>query len=188
MASKPIKLTGVSFVVLGLISRLGEATSYDLKRVAEETVNNFWPTPHATLYAEPARLADAGYLSVTEESGGRRRRSYSLTKQGRNALDSWLAGKEVAAPVMHDQALVKLFFGADPTRVVPARREWHVEQIASLREVLAAFRAAGVDAETERVIAYGLAIQVMIVRALDLVATDDLAEVERLADELLSGK
>ena len=85
-----IKLTSMSYVVLGLVAKLGAATPYDLKRAVELTVSNFWPTPHTTLYAEPARLASAGYLHEEQEAGGRRRKEYTITARGREALDTWL--------------------------------------------------------------------------------------------------
>ena len=83
-----IKLTSTSYVVLGLVSQLGSATPYDLKRAVELTVSNFWPTPHTTLYAEPARLAGAGYLDEDQEPGGRRRKQYTLTAKGQRALST----------------------------------------------------------------------------------------------------
>jgi len=48
----------------------GPSTPYDLKRFVQLSVGNFWPFPHTQLYAEPARLAEAGLL---EETGRRRR-------------------------------------------------------------------------------------------------------------------
>lgn len=188
MAAEPIKLTGVSYVVLGLISRLGQATSYELKRVASDTTDNFWPTPRATLYTEPARLEEAGYLSAHTEEAGRRRRSYTLTDAGRAALDAWLANNESADPVMHDEAPLKLFFGADVQQVVPSRRQWHLDQVAMLRAMLQELIAAGGDPAVEYVLRYGMAVNIAIIDALDLVATKKPAAIDRRADELLSGQ
>jgi DNA-binding PadR family transcriptional regulator len=62
MSEAPPRLTGTSFAVLSLLQMLGEATPYDLKQVLERSVENFWPVPHTTFYAEPERLARAGLL------------------------------------------------------------------------------------------------------------------------------
>src|SRR3990170_5017800 len=85
-----IRLTSTSYVVLGMLDWLGPSTPYRLKRVLAESVQDFFPVPHTSFYAEPARLAAAGYLDERVERGGRRRRTYELTPRGRAALDEWL--------------------------------------------------------------------------------------------------
>src|SRR3954452_23053889 len=97
MTSKPTKLTTTSYALLALLDQLGEATSYDIKQALDKSIENFWPVPYTTAYEEPARLAAGGYLSVSQESGGRRRKSYSLTEAGRETLAEW-AAEPVAAP------------------------------------------------------------------------------------------
>ena len=86
-----VRLSHTSYVVLGLLDQLGTASPYDLKRAAAAGVGHFWSLPHTQLYSEPARLAEAGYLSERRETEGRRRRLYTLTARGRKALDEWRA-------------------------------------------------------------------------------------------------
>ena len=62
MAERNIRLTSTSYVVLGMLDWLGPSTPYRLKRVMSESVEDFFPVPHTSFYAEPARLAAAGYL------------------------------------------------------------------------------------------------------------------------------
>ena len=71
----------------------------------EISIQNFWPVPHTTAYEEPARLAAAGYLSARQEEGGRRRRVYSLTEAGREALAAWAADAGVAPPQLREEAI-----------------------------------------------------------------------------------
>src|SRR5437660_10815062 len=111
---EPIRLTGTSFAVLSLLDVLGPSSPYDLKQAIERSIENFWPVPHTTFYAEPARLAKGGYLSETQESGGRRRKLYALTERGREALHEWVAAPQVAAPQLRDEGVLKIFAGADP--------------------------------------------------------------------------
>lgn len=120
------RLTPTSYIVLGLLERAGEATPYELKGLAAASVANFWSVPHSQLYAEPKRLASAGYLSEDRERRGRRRRVYRLTAKGRNALSLWRGEATTALPELRDLALLKLFFGADPATIAP-------EQIAAHR-------------------------------------------------------
>jgi len=125
-----IELTPTSYIVLGLLSLSGRATPYDLKRAVSASVGQFWTFPHSQLYAEPARLARAGYLTEERESGGRRRKLYELTSDGRAALEAWLTVVSPEPYVLRDPALLKLFFGADATALAAAQVETHVKKLA----------------------------------------------------------
>lgn len=105
-----VRLTTTSYVVLGLIGLRGPSTSYDLKRAVGHSVGYFWPFPHAQLYSEPRRLADAGFLDVAAENDGRRRQTFSLTDKGQAALQEWLAEPESEPMQVRDIAELKLFF------------------------------------------------------------------------------
>lgn len=99
-----------AYIVLGLLSQCGPGTSYDLKRWADDSVGYFWTFPRSQLYAEPQRLVTLGLLEETQEAGGRRRRTYTLTPAGRAALQVWLE-RPAGAPELRDLGLLKLFFG-----------------------------------------------------------------------------
>lgn len=107
----PPSLSPTSYLVLGLIGHLGRPTSYDLKRAVAETIGSFWSVPHSQLYAEPTRLVGFGLLEETQETTGRRRRTYAITDAGRAALDEWLATPTDGGTELRDLALLKLFFG-----------------------------------------------------------------------------
>ena len=116
-----IQLTPTSHIVLGLLDQAGEATPYELTRMVEGSVGHFWSLPRSQLYAEPARLALAGYLSERQEPDGRRRKRYSLTEHGRQALERWRSTPTVEYTELRDLAFLKLFFGADPTAMAQAQ-------------------------------------------------------------------
>jgi DNA-binding PadR family transcriptional regulator len=141
MESKSYRLTSTSYAVLALLELLGEATSYDLKQALVRSIENFWPVPHTTFYEEPARLADAGYLSARQESGGRRRRVYKLTTRGHDALRGWALDPAVAPQQVRDDAMLKVFAGGDPRVLFARRRRWHEEKLAELEGYLANLRA-----------------------------------------------
>jgi PadR family transcriptional regulator, regulatory protein AphA len=108
--SSAIRLGPVSYLVLGIIAMRGPTTPYDLKRLVQLSIGHFWPFPHTQLYAEPARLAEAGLLEEQREDGGRRRRHYSITGAGRERLEEWLAEPVTSPTVIRDLGLLKLFF------------------------------------------------------------------------------
>jgi DNA-binding PadR family transcriptional regulator len=140
MTRKPIKLTQTSYAVLALFEQVGEATSYDLKQAIEISIENFWPVPHTTAYDEPARLAEGGYLTVRQEEGGRRRKLYALTDAGRDALHAWIAEPEAAPPQLRDEALLKIFAGAEPGPLLEGRIRWNEDKAFELEVLLKAVR------------------------------------------------
>ncbi len=127
---KEIELTPTSHIVLGLLSMFGEATPYDLKRIASASVGQFWTLPHSQLYAEPARLARAGYVTERQEQEGRRRKRYSLTDRGEEAFEAWLGVLTPEPYVLRDLALLKLFFGADVDQLAEVQVETHRQKLA----------------------------------------------------------
>jgi DNA-binding PadR family transcriptional regulator len=154
MESKSIRLTTTSYALLALLAEHGEGTSYDIKRVMDKSLENFWPVPHTTAYEEPARLAAAGYLSVRQEPGGRRRKLYALTDEGREALRAWAAEPSAAPPQIRDEVALKVFAGADPAPLMEARVKWHEEKLAELQTYLDEVREAeGWDASERTLIA-----------------------------------
>jgi PadR family transcriptional regulator AphA len=126
-----LTLTPTSYIVLGLLDAAGaEATPYDLKQFLAVSVANFWTLPHAQLYREPERLAAGGYLTERREEGGRRRRFYAVTDQGRAALAAWLAQTPDQAAEMRDPGVLKLFFGADPAMLAANQLPGHEAKLA----------------------------------------------------------
>src|SRR5262245_28597838 len=140
MKHKLTRLTPTSYALLALLEQLGEATPYEIKQAMDKSIQNFWPVPHTTAYEEPARLAEGGYLTVQQEEGGRRRKTYSLTKEGRKALAEWAADPETSPPQVRDEVILKIFAGADPATFLEPRRNWHREKVAELEGYLGEVR------------------------------------------------
>ena len=133
---KDIKLTPTSYIVLGLLTQADEATPYDLKTMVGAGIGNLWSLQHTQLYAEPERLTAAGYLTERREETGRRRKLYSITRKGREALDGWLtAGPVDALPELRDINLLKVFFGADPAPIAGSQASAHREKLREYEEL-----------------------------------------------------
>jgi DNA-binding PadR family transcriptional regulator len=130
-----MQLTPTSFIVLGLVEWAGEATPYALKRRAAGSVGHFWTLQHAQLYTESERLAKGGYLTERRERGGRRRRLYAITDAGRRALEEWRGEPTDAIPELRNQAVLKLFFGADPARLASVQAEAHRRKLAEYERI-----------------------------------------------------
>ena len=133
-------------MVLGFLRHAGPSTPYDLKQMHAVSVGHFWPIPHSQLYAEPERLAKAGLVSEEREEGGRRRRRFTITEAGEEALDAWLADAASPAPELRDVSLIKVFFGADP-RAIAERQVTAHEQLLATYEQLHAVLTEARDAQ-----------------------------------------
>ena len=132
-------LTPTSYLVLGLVSVLGDCTSYDMKRAVSQSIGYFWTFPHSQLYAEPPQLVQLGLLDERQEQSGRRRRVYTLTPAGRAALDAWLREPTTDQTQIRDTGLLKLFFGEGMSgdEIAALARE----QEQAHRELLAVYEA-----------------------------------------------
>lgn len=125
------RLTTTSHIVLGMIEAIEPATPYDLKRLAAQSISNFWALPHTQLYSECGRLAGLGLLDEEREVGGRRRRIYRLTDAGREALAAWRSEQAPPSWELRDAGLLKLFLGADPVALARAQLEGHRDKLSA---------------------------------------------------------
>ena len=151
-------LTPTSYLVLGLVGRMGECTSYDMKRFVSGSIGYFWTFPHSQLYAEPARLAEFGLLDEQQESGGRKRRLYRLTDAGRTALRQWLADPTDELTEIRDLGLLKLFVGsqARPSEVKELARHAIEAHRRRLSEYEAIAAIDGIDVYERSTLEVGL--------------------------------
>jgi DNA-binding PadR family transcriptional regulator len=122
--------------VLGLLAREGPSTPYELKRHVAATIGHFWTFPHALLYKEPARLVGLGLLTEEREQVGRRRRLFTITAAGREALRTWLSHPVRHPTELRDLALLQLFFAdlestSATLAIAGEQLAWHQRQLAS---------------------------------------------------------
>lgn len=135
-----VRLSTTSYVVLGMIAMRGPSTPYDLKRAIGRSVGYFWSFPHAQLYSEPKRLQEAGLLELHEEESGRRRKTYSITEAGDDALRRWLAEPVEEHFELRDIAEIKLFFSElscpeDVERLAEEQIAQHERRIAEYEQM-----------------------------------------------------
>jgi PadR family transcriptional regulator AphA len=138
------RLGPTSYLVLGMVAVRGPSTPYELKRAVSRSIGYFWPFPHAQFYGEPARLVQAGLLTEEREASGRKRKTYSITEQGRAALRAWLKEPSEERIEIRDIGELKLFFSelvtTDDIRALAlAQAKAHKEMLAELEAIEARF-------------------------------------------------
>ena len=99
--------------LLGFLS-WGPLSGYDIRKLVEGSISNFWSESYGGIYPMLAQLAREGLATVerTASDGGRPRNVYSITAEGRAMLDEWLSEGTATTQPPRDERLLKLFFGA----------------------------------------------------------------------------
>ena len=139
-----VRLSPTSYLVLGMLALRGPSTPYELKRAVSRSIGYFWPFPHAQFYAEPARLTAAGLLTEDQEATGRRRRTYTITERGREALQAWVREPTTGPMEIRDLGELKLFFSEvvsaeDIVALAREQEQFYRERIAELEAIQARF-------------------------------------------------
>jgi PadR family transcriptional regulator, regulatory protein AphA len=105
-----MELGKTSYVVLGML-RLGRRTGYEIKNLVDVSTRFFWAASYGQIYPELRRLEKLGLVrGRRDDSDGRRRRSYELTREGERALEQWLTSDEPLHLEFRNEGLLKLFF------------------------------------------------------------------------------
>ena len=178
-------LTPSAYSVLGLLARR-PSSGYELGTRAAASIDNFWPLTRTHIYGELAKLEALGYVVGVEVAQEHLpdKRVYSVTAQGAQALDAWLADPDPGVPRPRQPMLVKLFFGE---RVAPeqaaALLTRYRRQVLARRDQLvaaAAADAAAIAADPDSPRRFGRAAALFGLRR----AEADLAWVDEVWAEL----
>jgi PadR family transcriptional regulator AphA len=163
-----IRLTPTSYIVLGILDQAeGDegVTPYDLKAKLATGIGNLWSLQHTQLYAEPERLAKAGYLSEVREHTGRRRKLYTITAAGREALRAWLSAEPADdLPEIRYTSLLKVYFGADPKPIAIRQVAAHRAKLREYTELERELSCTEEESGPLRALRAGLAHERVMVR------------------------
>lgn len=111
----PPRLTPSSYAILALL-HLKPWTGYELTRQAQRSLRYAWPKSERLLYSEPKKLVELGYATVHHEgSGNRTRNVYTITGEGRQALNEWTTTR-TEPPRFEVEALLRLLFADHGSR------------------------------------------------------------------------
>ena len=131
--------TAVTWAVLGLVA-MEPRSGYDVKRIIDKSVRHFWAASYGQIYPELRRLEEAAWIEGDDAPrGGRSRRVYRITPEGRSALQMWLHGQETRIE-LRDESLLRLFFADslphdDALALLRGRREGYRGMLAYLRSL-----------------------------------------------------
>ncbi len=137
------------FAILGLLAE-APRSGYDIKKEVEERLSHFWSESYGHIYPMLRRLHDSDFVAkeVERQEGRPDRYVYSLTEDGRRALEDWFA-EPPAPPRPRNELLLRLFLGrhAQPEHLIRDIRMYRQAfegTLARLREI-----ESRIDAEKE---------------------------------------
>ena len=108
-------LTPTSYAILGLLA-LRDWSAYELTQQMARTMRLWWPRAESRVYEEPKRLVGLGLATNRQEGKGLRPRTvYSITEEGRRALEGWV-GTPAGIFRMEFEAMLKVFFADQGTK------------------------------------------------------------------------
>lgn len=97
----------LDFIIIGMVY-YEALTGYDIKKRIEDGIGIFYKASFGSLYPSLKRLTEKGYLTMLEQpQGGRQKKFYSITDQGKNDFLAWLVSPMEKETENH---LVKVFF------------------------------------------------------------------------------
>ncbi|MFI6035814.1 PadR family transcriptional regulator [Streptomyces sp. NPDC051315] len=109
----------------------GEASGYELSKIFDVSLANFWPATPQQLYRELERLAGDGLIQARVVQQERRptKRMFTLTEAGREDLRAFAAAPPRKPTAIRDELLIKIqaMDGVDPavTRAqIEERMSW----------------------------------------------------------------
>jgi DNA-binding PadR family transcriptional regulator len=130
MAGKELNSTAAS--LLGFL-HYGPQTGWDLVKMAEALIGDFWSLTRSQVYRELAAMAEHGLIEAGPV-GRRERRPYSLTDEGRAAFVAWVQ-REPGPETIRFPLLLTVTFGRHlpPERLemfLQRHRRQHADRLA----------------------------------------------------------
>ncbi|MDZ7881682.1 MAG: PadR family transcriptional regulator [Mycobacterium sp.] len=126
---------------LGLLNQ-HPGSGYDLLKRFEKSMANVWPATQSQLYGELNRLADNGFIEVTE-IGPRGRKVYRVTEPGRAELLRWVTSPQDDPPFRSPELLRIFLLGelpradaADHVQALVGHAESELARLQALRDEL----------------------------------------------------
>ncbi len=103
------KATPTTYGLLGLLA-VRSWTGYELTHQLRRSLRYIWSASEGHLYREQGRLVELEWATVVDEpAGARTRKRYTITPEGRQALEVWL-GSEPEEPHFEIEGILRLFY------------------------------------------------------------------------------
>lgn len=105
----------LQYALLGLLS-YKQMTGYDLKKLFDESISNFWYASLSQIYRELGVLENKGMLTsaIEKQSDRPDKKVYSITEDGKKAFKEWIKNfPEKLSKEKRDEFTLRIFFGSN---------------------------------------------------------------------------
>lgn len=104
------KKNNLRYVILGLLSQQ-ELSGYDIKKLFETEINDFWYANHSQIYPELIKMEADGLITSRLDIVGEKleKKYYSLTDEGQTVLKQWLTAPLPIPAPSKDEFPMKLY-------------------------------------------------------------------------------
>jgi DNA-binding PadR family transcriptional regulator len=101
----------LGYAILGLINKQ-DITGYDLIKIFNDSVFDFWSANQSQVYPELKKLVQAGLIQYQVVIQGEclEKKLYSITEKGREELEKWMLEEEPPLPASKDVFKLRLYF------------------------------------------------------------------------------
>jgi len=104
-------LNALKYAILGLINR-NRITGYDLTKIFNDSVADFWSAKQSQIYPELKKLVDAKLVEYEIVIQGEvlEKKVYSITDKGKEELNNWLMQDEPLDNTIKDIFKLRVYF------------------------------------------------------------------------------
>lgn len=101
----------LGYAILGLIDKQ-KITGYDLTKIFNDSVADFWSANQSQIYPELKKLVQAGLIQYETIIQGEvlEKKLYSITKNGKEELEKWILEDEPPLPQSKDIFKLRIYF------------------------------------------------------------------------------
>lgn len=142
----------LQYALLGLLNH-SDMTGYNLKKLFDESISNFWYASVSQIYRELNTLEEKELLSSVIQPQADRpdRRVYSITEKGRAAFLEWIRNfPEKFSREKRDEFSLRIFFGSALTEEQLTRefeqligeKKAQIEEIKAYKKLKEEYRQA----------------------------------------------
>lgn len=105
------KKNTLKYIILGLLEKQ-ELTGYDIKKIFEEEIGEFWQAKHSQIYPELQKLKEQKLISFRTEIVGSKleKKYYTITDSGKLDLNEWISSPTPDLLATKDEFILKLYF------------------------------------------------------------------------------
>ncbi|MHB8063101.1 MAG: PadR family transcriptional regulator [Ruminiclostridium sp.] len=129
----------LQFAILGLLG-YKSMTGYDLKKMFDQSISNFWVASQSQIYRELGTLENKGLLnSVIQPQNDRPdKKIYSVTETGKATFKEWIVNfPQKLSKETRDEFTLRIFFGSNLSKeeLIKQFHRFKDEKLSNLEEL-----------------------------------------------------